>query len=43
MLDSVFISLEDETIDDEMFDDFVLKVLLHEVMHALSVTFYMTD
>ncbi len=43
MLDSVFIALEDEEIDDEIFDDYVLKVLLHEVMHALSITSYMTD
>ena len=43
MLDSVFVSLADQAIDDETFEDFILKVLLHEVMHSLSFTFYMTD
>lgn len=43
MLDSVFNSFEEREINDEVFDDFILQILLHEVMHALSISFYMTD
>ncbi len=43
MLDSVFLAFEEKEIDDEAFDDFILQILLHEVMHALSVSFYMTE
>lgn len=43
MLDAVFLAFEEREIDDEAFDDFILQILLHEVMHSLSVNFYMTE
>lgn len=43
MLDAVFSAFEDREIEDEVFEDFILQVLLHEVMHSLSVSFYMTE
>lgn len=43
-LDSVFKSLEeDEEITRESFEDFVMQILFHEVMHALSANFYLSD
>ncbi len=42
--DSVFKSLEEEEeITRESFEDFVVQVLFHEVMHALSANVYLTD
>ncbi len=43
-LDSVFKSLEEnEEITRESFEDFVVQILFHEVMHALSANFYLSD
>ncbi len=43
-LDSVFKSLEEDgEITRESFEDFVAQILFHEVMHALSANFYLSD
>lgn len=42
-IDGLFHNLALKEIDDETFEDLVLQVLLHEVMHALSISVYITD